>query len=82
MRKVIMDNGHTVLEVGKTDLPLLGIENKDCKKCDAEDCEKTYYLPLLHKCFCTKCFEAWKAKSNFYPEDPLYEKREFARLGI
>ena len=82
MRKVITENGHMVLEVAEEELPLLETENKDCEKCGLEDIKKIYYLPLLHKIFCLKCFEKWGDAAVYYPEDSLYEKSEFGRLGI
>jgi len=82
MRKVITDKGHKVLEIEKTSLSLLNIEGHACKKCGSVNMEKIYYLPLLHEPVCKACFEAWSDGATFYPEDTLYEKQEFARLGV
>lgn len=82
MRKVITDKGHEVLEAVKLDLPPLGIKKKNCEKCGSVDTKKVYYLPLLHKIYCVKCFNSWSETASYFPEDSLYEKSEFDRLGI
>jgi len=82
MRIITTDKGHKVLEIGKKGFTLLGIDRQNCKECGSKDIKEAFYLLLQHKVFCKDCFDMWQDKVAFYPEDSLYEKSEFARLGI
>lgn len=47
---------------------------------------KGYYIAVLNQWFCKKCFEEWKKRAVWYPEDADIERRNFEfyapRLGI
>jgi len=49
--------------------------NSDIK---AEDV--CYYVAVLNQVLCKKCFEDWHRRAKFYPEDALFEKRNYERV--
>lgn len=32
------------------------------------------YIPVLNKWYCKKCFEDWKKRAKFYPDDVKFEE--------
>lgn len=50
-----------------------------CDSCNEEitDAEKCYYVAVLGRIFCKKCFEEWIADATYYESDRPYEERNF-----
>lgn len=47
---------------------------------------KGYYIAVLNQWLCSKCFEDWKTRAHWYPEDAGIENKNFEfyahRLGL
>ncbi len=45
-----------------------------------------YYIAVLNKWYCPKCFEDFKKRAKWYPEDAVVEERNFnyysRKLGV
>lgn len=56
-----------------------------CDYCTASP-GRGYYIAVLNRWFCPKCFEEWKEGAHWYLEDADIERRNFEfyapRLGI
>lgn len=56
-----------------------------CDSCNATS-EHGYYIAVLNRWFCPKCFEEWKACAKWYLEDAQIERSNYAcyakMLGI
>lgn len=36
-----------------------------------------YLIPVLNRWFCPECYESWKERARWYPEDAEYEQNKF-----
>ncbi len=56
-----------------------------CDNC-ANTPGRGYYIAVLNRWFCPKCFEEWKERAVWYPEDAPIERKNFEfyapRLGV
>lgn len=45
-----------------------------------------YYIAVLNHWYCPECFEEWKQRARYYPQDAVVERRNYAyyasRLGL
>ncbi len=50
-----------------------------CDTCNNEihSDDVCYYIPVLNRVFCNKCFDEWVKDAEYYQEDAAYEKRYF-----
>lgn len=49
-----------------------------CDNCNSsEHSDEWYYIPVLNRVFCKKCFEHWNKTATYYEEDAEYERRYF-----
>jgi hypothetical protein len=50
-----------------------------CDNCNnsSEDYDEWYYVPVLNRVFCKKCFEKWNRTATYFSEDAEYEHRYF-----
>lgn len=47
-----------------------------CDWC-AQPRRKGYYIAVLNQWYCAECFEDWKKRAKYYPEDADVERRNF-----
>lgn len=48
----------------------------DCGKlCSLSD--EGVYIAVLNRWFCNECYESWKKRAHWYPEDAEIEKKNF-----
>lgn len=47
-----------------------------CDNCN-EQFSKAYYVAVLNRVLCPKCYEEWIASATYYPEDSYFEDRNF-----
>ena len=52
-----------------------------CDNCDEMPSEG-YYIAVLNRWFCKKCFERFKRGAKWYPEDALIEDRNFKHYAF
>ena len=52
-----------------------------CDNCDDRPADG-YYIAVLNKWYCKKCFERFKRNAKWYPEDALIEERNFNHYAI
>jgi len=49
-----------------------------CDWC-VKSCETFMYIPVLHSCYCKKCYNRWNKKAVNYPEDHDFENMVFEK---
>ena len=64
-----------VLEVSLTEITQIGGLGI-CDYC-AKPSFNGFLIPVLNRWFCPKCYEEWKSRAVYYPEDKEYEDRKF-----
>ncbi len=47
-----------------------------CDSCN-EDSFGGYYIAVLNRFYCKKCFERWHEEAVYYPEDARFEQQHF-----
>lgn len=52
-----------------------------CDYCGKPHLGTGYYIAVLNQWYCPKCFEEWKARAKYYPEDAEVENRNFRYYG-
>lgn len=69
----------TGIFAGFTNIVIAGGKYLVCDSCNEEitDAEKCYYVAVLGRIFCEKCFEEWIADATYYESDRPYEERNF-----
>ena len=47
-----------------------------CDNCnnEVEDNETCYYIPVLNRIFCERCFNKWHENATHYDDDTFYEE--------
>ena len=53
----------------------------DCNE-EIESDETCYYVAVLNRVFCKKCYEKWIADAEYYSEDAPYEERNYNRTKL
>jgi hypothetical protein len=39
--------------------------------------ETCYYIAVLNRLYCSDCFKKWHDGATYYPEDAVYERRQY-----
>lgn len=52
-----------------------------CDYC-AEHSDEGYYIAVLNKWYCPKCWEEFKLRAVWYPQDAMVEDRNFTCYGL
>ena len=76
------DNGHTILEVGCKEMKNACNSLCICDFCgEQQTCDSTgFYIPVLNKWYCKKCYAIWEADCKYYPEDEGIAERNYIRM--
>lgn len=72
MRKITLDCGYIAYEVSSFETFLLGGAGI-CDHCN-KHAVIGYLVPILNSWLCPQCFEEWKARAIYYPEDIWVEE--------
>ena len=81
------EKGFKVIHVETLDMWAIGSPAK-CDYCTADMAtpDGGYYIAVLNHWYCPKCFEEWKQRARYYPQDVAVERRNYTyyapRLGL
>lgn len=59
----------------------LGAFGNRCDNC-SRMVEEVYYIPVLNLAYCTKCFEGWLNRAEYFEEDAWFEDEMITKFGM
>ena len=70
--------GFRIIKMNKEDLKTVGF-GRICDNCGNSliKYNEIYYIAVLNRAFCKKCYERWISNARKYNEDIPYEERNF-----
>ena len=77
MEKFHLKNGLIVYKTTTAEIQSIGGLGI-CDECGQFHPEGGYLVPVLNHWQCKECFEDWKSRAKYYPEDAPYEARRAA----
>lgn len=78
IKKNKTDKGFTIFEINKVDLIVLNevkLFGQKCDSCNAH-LKKVYYIPVLNRGYCPKCYKEWYERATYFTEDEEFEQRQ------
>lgn len=69
-----------VIKISALEAKLLwgvAINDQCCDRCNMKSPEHGFYIAVLNRWYCKKCFRQWYDKATFYKEDERFEKMNF-----